>query len=76
MVYYFTQPDVRKRALDRKQEVEAAFRELCQDPEFVRSLETTTKSIAATQLRLSRWGEALTKAIEHAITPPTIGQAA
>jgi hypothetical protein len=76
MVYYFTQPDVRQHALNRKQHVEAIFRQLCQDPEFVRSLETTTKSIAATQLRLSRWGEALSNAIEHPITPPAIGQPA
>jgi hypothetical protein len=76
MVYYLSDPDVRQRALDRRREVETAFRDLCRDREFVRSLETTTKSIAATQLRLERWGQALTNAIGHQVVVPTIRQAA
>jgi hypothetical protein len=76
MAYYFTQPDIRSRALERKQQVEAAFRELCNNPEFVRSLETTTKSIAATHYRLSQWGQALSKALERPVAIPKIGEGA
>lgn len=76
MIYYFTNPDIRQRALDRKPEVEAAFRSLCQNVDFVRSLETTTKSIAATRLRLTRWGQSLADTLEHAVVVPTIHQAA
>ncbi len=60
MVYYFSQSSVRKKALTMRQEVKAAFQELCTDNSaFLRSLETTTKSIEATSTRFSRWGRAL-----------------
>ena len=73
MVYYFTDPIIRNKAIERPEEVKAAFLELCKDPEFVRSLETTTKSISATQLRLSRWGEGLSHVIDLKIDVPKIG---
>ena len=72
MVYYFTGAEIRGRALAAKQQVESAFRELCRNPDFVRSLETTTKSIAATDYRLSRWGEALSNVIGIPVPVPTI----
>lgn len=73
MVYYFTDDEVRRRAIERKQQVEFEFRDLCRNPAFVRALETTTKSIAATQTRLSLWGEALARVLEYAVPIPTIG---
>ncbi len=60
MVYYFSQSAVRNEALKSKNKVKAAFQQICADaPAFLRSLETTTKSIEATSLRFSRWGRTL-----------------
>jgi hypothetical protein len=60
MVYYLSQKAARKKALSMKHEVKTAFQQLCADNSlFLRSLETTTKSIEATSVRFSRWGRAL-----------------
>jgi len=60
IVYYFSQRAVRKKALKSKRAVKEAFQQLCTDaPAFLRSLQTTTKSLEATSLRLSRWGRTL-----------------
>src|SRR5260370_3388975 len=62
MVYYFSERSVRTPAVQSKQAVKGAFKELCEtNPGFLRSLETSTKSIQATSTRLSRWGRALKK---------------
>jgi hypothetical protein len=75
MVYFFTDPQIRDRATERGPAVETAFRELCKNPDFVRTLETTTKSIAATQLRLELWGNVLRQAIDWQVIIPHIGGA-
>jgi uncharacterized protein DUF262 len=60
MVYYFSQRIVRTKALTMKQDVKLAFQNLCtNNSAFLRSLETTTKSIEATSVRFSRWGRVL-----------------
>jgi hypothetical protein len=72
MVFYFSKKDIRLRSIERKEQVVEAFRTLCGNPEFVRTLEATTKSITATQLRLAAWGNALSAAIELPIQIPQI----
>ena len=72
MVYYFADPSVRERAQEKAVAVESAFRKLCQDNDFVRSLEATTKSIAATGLRLQKWGGALSQTLDVAVNVPMI----
>jgi hypothetical protein len=62
MVYYFSKKDIRTKALGSKRKVRSAFQALCTDrPEFIKSVETTTKSLQATWIRFSRWGRALRK---------------
>lgn len=73
MVFYFSKKDIRSRSIERKEQVVEAFRTLCDNPEFVRTLEATTKSITATQLRLAAWGNALSVAIELPIQVPQFG---
>ena len=51
MVYYFAQTSIRDAALAKAADVEAAFRNLCGDNDFLRSIESTTKSTSATKLR-------------------------
>ncbi|MEU8088567.1 DUF262 domain-containing protein [Micromonospora sp. NPDC049101] len=59
MTFYFKLPKVRERVIGREADVEDAFKALCGDPAFTNAIQTTTKTIAATQLRLLMWGEAL-----------------
>ena len=72
-VHYLTQKRVRSAALRRKAAVRAAFEKLwSRDPEFVRSVETTTKSLDATHKRFSAWGNALAKATALKIRVPQL----
>jgi hypothetical protein len=60
MVYYFSRKAVRKKALTKSRRVVRAFKRLCEDrSQFLKSLETTTKSLRATSTRFSAWGRAL-----------------
>ncbi|MEV8349229.1 DUF262 domain-containing protein [Streptomyces niveus] len=73
MTYYFRDESVANAAIADKQDVEMAFKELCKsDAEFVESIQTTTKTPAATHLRLSAWGETLERAIGTQISIPSI----
>jgi hypothetical protein len=73
MVFYFSNEDTRLRSLKRRERVVEAYKRLCANTEFVRTLEATTKSITATQFRLAAWGEALSGVVESAIHIPQIG---
>jgi hypothetical protein len=73
MVYYFRNTAIAEAAVGRAEEVVTAYRTLSnEDREFVDSVQSTTKSIQATQLRLERWGEALSDAAEIDIPVPEL----
>lgn len=60
MAFYFSLPEVNRRIAGNEQAIKQAFIDLSRsNPEFVDSLETTTKSIRATHVRFERWAEAL-----------------
>jgi Protein of unknown function DUF262 len=60
MTYYFAIPQIRAEAEAKAESVELAFRELCStNPDFLASIERTTKSIGATKVRLSSWADVL-----------------
>ena len=60
MTFYFRDHRLASMAIDKKDAVKTAFRELSeQDDQFAEALQTTTKSIRATFNRLTRWGLAL-----------------
>lgn len=59
MVYYFSEPAIRKAAQEKGAEIISSFVELCRDMSFVRSIESTTKTTVALGTRLIKWGEAL-----------------
>ncbi len=75
MIFYFSEPQVRALALEKSEMVRDAFKELCSHTDFVRTIEATTKSLGATQLRLTAWGEALSSAIGSPVKTPHIGAA-
>lgn len=60
MLFGFESQDIRQRITGRELEIEQAFKELCQnDAEFLSSIESTTKSLGATQTRISKWANRL-----------------
>jgi hypothetical protein len=71
MVYYFKDPATAAAARDASVAVKQAFQQLCSDDDaFLRSLQTTTKSVEATHLRIERWGHALGDALHIAMPIP------
>jgi Protein of unknown function DUF262 len=60
MVYYFTDPDLAMIAAENSDAVQGAYKTLSEtDRRFVDAVQSTTKTIEATQLRLEHWGRTL-----------------
>lgn len=60
MLYYFSQSNYRNAALEKAAEVRGAFENCCMtNPEFLASLETTTKSVSSVKCRFNTWGNIL-----------------
>lgn len=73
MTYYFTSPDVAAASIERRDQVESAFKKLCKDnAQFVESIQTTTKTPVATYRRLAIWGQTLQLAIERSLPVPDL----
>jgi hypothetical protein len=73
IVYFFAEPGYRSVASSRSDSVLKAFKRLCeQDSAFIRSVESTTKSKAATATRFNHWAQALSRAIGRKVVPPKI----
>jgi hypothetical protein len=70
MVYYFSQKRCRQEARAIRQDVRETFKRLCTgNAEFLKSLETTTKSVDATAIRFTRWGRRLRRLGLHLQVP-------
>lgn len=74
MTFYFRHPNIRTASMNSKDEIQDAFVELCGEPLFRRSLESTTKSYEATMTRLEWWGSALREIIDAEIPNPLLSQ--
>jgi len=74
LIYYFSDEAVRKSALAKKAKVKSAYEALSNNSAFIKSLETTTKSVDATRTRFLTWGQTLGKAPGVKVTLPSIGQ--
>lgn len=73
MVYYFSQSDIRDAARNKLREIYDAYVDLSDtDPDFINSLESTTKSLPATSYRLSKWGEKLAAILNQPIKIPQL----
>ena len=72
MTFYFAIAEIRDAAARHHKALEEDFRVLCENPDFVKSIEVTTKSISATVLRLNLWGHVLAKRIKKQFSLPTI----
>lgn len=74
ITFYFVDEELRRKALTKKTSVKKAYEALSSNTAFLRSIETTTKSIEATRTRFTVWGEALGKAIGMKAAIPTVGE--
>lgn len=74
MVYYLVDEDIRRRALAKRAAVKKAYEVLSSDSAFLRSIETTTKSVEATRIRFTTWGQGLSKVLGIKITMPQVGK--
>jgi hypothetical protein len=73
MMFYFSRPQVRKRIHGNEAKLETDFKKLCeQNSTFMRSIETTTKSLEATVSRLGIWGEILSKRLRLDLDLPRL----
>lgn len=73
IVYYFVNPEIRSKALAKKSTVKKSYETLSSNTAFLRSVETTTKSVEATRARFTMWGQTLGKALAMKIALPSIG---
>jgi hypothetical protein len=74
MVFYFSVDRVRAKALALKSKVKKAFQSLSSNSAFIRSVETTTKSIGATETRYELWGQQLARTLAIKVDVPRIGK--
>jgi hypothetical protein len=73
MVYYFSEPAIRKAARTKQGWIEKEFKSLCaRDPDFRTSIETTTKSVLATVTRLKNWGAVLQRRLGVSVAVPKL----
>ena len=74
MAYYFSQKNISNASITNISNVKKTYEELCSNnPDFVNSIETTTKSIESTQTRLKEWGNALGNILDTDISIPQVG---
>ncbi len=73
MMFYFSHSVIAKGALASRKGIESDFKSLCQsNPEFLKSIESTTKSLDATVNRLRIWGEVLAKRLKSRLQIPRL----
>ncbi|MFE6447660.1 DUF262 domain-containing protein [Nocardiopsis dassonvillei] len=59
-IYTLSSPDVREKALQKPEEVKTVFKNICvNDPDFIKAVTTTTKSLQATKTRFTTWAKSL-----------------
>lgn len=74
MVYYFAKREIRESAVQHREAIEAEFRRICAaNSDFRKAIESTTKSVLATQTRLTVWAEALSRITGQPVDPPRVG---
>lgn len=71
--YYFSFPDVRAAALKNLKAVNAAFKQLSNDADFVASIESTTKSIENYRTRFTKYRAAIERAVSLDLEPLVLG---
>ncbi len=72
MVYYFSNLISPPSPISAKK-IKKAFQKLCEsDAEFLKSIESTTKSVQATVTRLQKWGDELNSILPKKVKTPRV----
>lgn len=74
ITYYFAGEAMRKSALAKKAKVKTAYEALTTNAAFMKSIETTTKSVDAMRTRFHTWGQTLGKVLGVKVALPSIGR--
>lgn len=72
LVRFFSDPQIASQSVSNKDTVERAFQNLCSNPEFKSAIESTTKSIGATQTRMALWGGTLADLLNKKFDPDSL----
>lgn len=73
MSFFFSSPPVAQAAMQNSQAIVDAFKDLCaNDPDFVLSITTTTKSVEAVRTRFIKWRQTLEDVIGAAVSSPIL----
>lgn len=71
--FYFSDQKIREVAMKKGEKVENAFKDLCAShPEFVNSVQRTSKNMQETSTRFSLWGDYLSKALDLEFNVPKL----
>lgn len=73
ILYYFSQPAIRRALVNKEDEFEDAFKVLCEDPAFRPSIESGTNNISPTQIRYKMFAEMLSDVLNTNVDYPIIG---
>jgi hypothetical protein len=74
MVYFFARKEIREAAVQHGPAIEEEFKRICgMRGDFLKAVESTTKSVSATQTRLAIWGDALSRITGKPIDSPKVG---
>lgn len=73
-VFYFSFPEIRAAALRKGSTIKSAFQKLSEDPAFVSSIESTTKSIENSRIRFEKFRVLLETVLNQKIQSPKIGR--
>lgn len=72
MIYYFADIKTKPTAAVAKK-IKSAFQQLCaEDTDFLKAIESTTKSIEATITRLEKWGDSLSEILRQKVKVPCL----
>lgn len=75
VMYYFSFSRIRNASMEHPEALREEFKKLCEkDADFLASIERTTKSIEATHLRFSKWGQALQRHIGIRVPVPHVAE--
>lgn len=73
MVFYFHLENISRQAVKKKECLISSFKDACvNDNDFRTSIQTTTKSIQATCLRLSKWATLLNECLDDKVPIPKL----
>lgn len=70
LAYFWSVPELADASLEKQPEIEAAFKELCEQRAFSEAISTTTKSLNSVILRFDMWRDKLADVLKLEVGLP------